>query len=71
MPWYFATYDGSACNSYGVKTAAGALCFWQLDQEGISLWLNLCNGGEGVQLGNRQLHAATVVSRKGRAGEAR
>jgi alpha-galactosidase len=69
MPWYFVTHDGSACNCYGVKTAAGALCFWQLDQEGISLWLNLCNGGEGVQLGDRQLHAATVVSRKGRAGE--
>jgi alpha-galactosidase len=69
MPWYFATHDGSACNCYGVKTAAGALCFWQVDQEGVSLWLNLSNGGKGVRLGDRQLRAATVVSRKGHAGE--
>ena len=69
MPWYFAAYDGAVCHTYGVKTGAGALCFWQLDREGISLWLNLCNGGNGVQLGSRQLLAATVVSRRGRSGE--
>ena len=69
MPWYFAMFDGTACHAYGVKTGAGALCFWQLDAEGVSLWLNLCNGGGGVVLGNRQLLAATVVSRRGQAGE--
>ena len=69
MPWYFATYDGAACHGYGVKTGAGALCFWQLDGEGVSLWLNLSNGGEGVQLGSRQLLAARVVSRRGTRGE--
>jgi alpha-galactosidase len=69
MPWYFSTWDGIACHGYGVKTGAGALSFWQLDQEGVSLWLNVCNGGEGVQLGNRQLLAATVTSRRGRSGE--
>jgi alpha-galactosidase len=61
MPWYFATHDGHSCNGYGVKTGARSLCFWQLDPEGISLWLNLSNGGEGVQLGERVLAAATVV----------
>jgi len=69
MPWYFATYDGTTCHGYGVKTGAGAFCFWQLDQEGVSLWLNLCNGGEGVELGNRQVLAASVVARRGRNGE--
>ena len=69
MPWYFATFDGAICNGYGVMTGAGSLCFWQLDQEGVSLWLNLMNGGEAVRLGNRQLLAATVVSRRGQAGE--
>ncbi|MEO8735767.1 MAG: twin-arginine translocation signal domain-containing protein [Edaphobacter sp.] len=69
MPWYFATYDGSVCNGYGVKTGAGSLCFWQLDPEGVSLWLNTANGGSGVQLGQRTLLAATVVTRKGSAGE--
>ena len=69
MPWYFATYDGTTCHGYGVKTGAGAFCFWQLDQEGVSLWLNLCNGGEGVELGNRQVVAASVISRRGWSGE--
>jgi alpha-galactosidase len=69
MPWYFSTYDGEVCHGYGVKTGPGALCFWQLDPEGVSLWLNLCNGGEGVQLGSRQLLAATLVSREGRSSE--
>ena len=69
MPWYFCTWDGTACHGYGVKTAAGALCFWQLDQQGVSLWLNLCNGGDGVQLGNRTLQAATIVTRPGQPGE--
>ncbi|MGA3132104.1 MAG: hypothetical protein ABSD59_14960 [Terracidiphilus sp.] len=65
MPWYFATYDGRACHAYGVKTGASALCFWQLDPDGVSLWLNLSNGGGGVELGQRTLAAATVVTRKG------
>jgi len=69
MPWYFATYDGAALHAYGVETGAGAMCFWQADPEGVSLWLDLSNGGSGVELGERQLLAATVVSRRGEAGE--
>jgi hypothetical protein len=69
MPWYFATYDGAACHGYGVKTGAAALCFWQLDPEGVSLWLNVTNGGDGVELGSRKLNMATVVSRRGSDGE--
>lgn len=70
MPWYFLTFGGDTCHGYGVKTGGGALCFWQADPAGISLWLNLCNGGEGVLLGRRTLAAATVVTRKGQSGEA-
>ena len=69
LPWYFATYDGKALHAYGVKTGAASLCFWQLDTAGVSLWLNLSNGGAGVQLGQRSLLAATVVSREGRGHE--
>jgi alpha-galactosidase len=69
MPWYFATYDGAACHGYGVKTGAAALCFWQLDPEGVSLWLNVTNGGDGVELGSRTLTMATVVARRGSEGE--
>ena len=69
MPWYFATWDGNGCHAYGVKTQTRSLCFWQLDADGVSLWLNLSNGGSGVSLGNRTLSAATVVSRRGVGGE--
>ncbi len=69
MPWYFASWDGSATHCYGVKTGARALCFWQLDPEGVSLWLDVSNGGNGVLLGERTLEAATVVARRGQAGE--
>lgn len=69
MPWYFATHDGEFVHGYGVKTGAAALCFWQIDPEGVSLWMNVSNGGEGVELGQRRLHLATVVTRKGREGE--
>jgi alpha-galactosidase len=69
MPWYFATYDSAACHGYGVKTDAAALCFWQLDPEGVSLWLNVTNGGNGVELGPRSLTMATVVTRRGGDGE--
>ncbi len=67
IPRYFATDDGCAC-SYGVKTAPSSLCFWQLDPEGGSLWLNLSNEA-GVQLGQRILTSALIVTRKGTAGE--
>ena len=55
MPWYFATWDGLATHAYGVKTGPRALCFWQLDREGVSLWLDVSNGGNGVMLGERSL----------------
>jgi alpha-galactosidase len=69
LPWYFLTTDGETLHGYGVKTGAGALCFWQVDPKGISLWLNVSNGGSGVALGNRELRAATVVTRQGQRGE--
>jgi alpha-galactosidase len=69
MPWYFATWDGATTHGYGVKTGARALCFWQLDTDGVSLWLDVSNGGSGVMLGERTLAAATVVARQGQPGE--
>jgi alpha-galactosidase len=69
MPWYFVTYDGSTIDGYGVKTGAKSLCFWQLDQEGVSLWLDVSNGGNSLMLGDRQLLVARIVSCKGEPGE--
>ena len=69
MPWYFLTSDGSHVNGYGVKTSPSAFCFWQRDAEGITLSMDLRNGGEATELGARELKACTVVTRMGPKGE--
>ncbi|AXC12031.1 Alpha-galactosidase-like protein [Acidisarcina polymorpha] len=69
LPWYFLIFDGKTTHGYGVKTGAGALAFWQCDREGVSLWLDVRNGGKGVLLGQRQIALATVVARLGHADE--
>jgi alpha-galactosidase len=63
MPWYFATHDGSSTHAYGVRTGARALCFWQVDPEGISLWADVRSGGVGVQLGARARRVRRGLSR--------
>jgi len=69
MPWYFFSHDSDGTHGYGVQTGAGSMCFWQTDSAGVSLWLDVRNGGRGVDLGERKLHAATVVTRRGAADE--
>jgi alpha-galactosidase len=69
MPWYFLTFDGERTNGYGVKTQPAAFCFWQRDSEGITLSIDLHNGGEATELGSRELHACSVVTRMGPKGE--
>ena len=69
MPWYFLTFDGSHVNGYGVKTSPSGFCFWQRDGEGITLSIDLRNGGEATELGSRELKACTVVTRMGPKGE--
>ena len=69
MPWYFLASGSGVTHGYGVKTGAASICYWQADGGGITLWLDVSNGGAGVELGDRRLEAATIVARKGRAGE--
>src|SRR5207244_12209491 len=66
MPWYAATSDGSLTHAYGVRTGAGALCFWQADPGGLSLWADVRSGGAGVELGERLLPVCGAVRRAGR-----
>ncbi len=64
LPWYFLCSDKGSVQGAGVKTGAAALCFWQVDAEGVSLWLDVRNGGSGVVLGQRTLLLATVVQQR-------
>lgn len=69
LPWYCLLQHGDGTVGYGVKAGAASLAFWQVDREGISLWLDVRNGGNGVRLGGRELLAATAVAEAGSAGE--
>lgn len=69
LPWMFLAYDGAATHGYGVETGAASFAFWQADPDGVSLWLDVRNGGGAVKLGARVLEAATVRARRGAAGE--
>lgn len=69
LPWYFMAFDGRATHGYGVATGGSAFAFWQADPDGISLWLDLRNGGGAVRLGERKLEAAIVRTRRGAQGE--
>ena len=68
MPWYFGVSAPGAAHAYGVKTGAAAICFWQADPAGVSLWLDLRNGGSGTLLGDRRLEAAVVRATQPRVG---
>jgi alpha-galactosidase len=64
LPWYFAAHDPKDGSTlmHGVKTQPNALCFWTVDDEGISLWLDFRNGGSPSRPGDREITAATIVS---------
>ena len=70
MPWYFATYDGRVTHAYGVRTGAKALCFWQVDPQGISAVGGRAQRRRRCRARRRgRSTSATIVCRQGRAGE--
>jgi alpha-galactosidase len=69
LPWYCAVYQNDTTHCYGVQTGAASFAMWQVDAAGITLWLDVRNGGEGVALGTRVLKAATLVARRGERSE--
>ena len=69
LPWYFMEYNNKNTNGFGVKTGTKSFCFWQIGNSKLSLTLDTRSGGNGVQLGNRKLSAAEIVTIKSNAGE--
>jgi alpha-galactosidase len=61
MPWYFFTQASEWTAGYGVKTQPSAFCFWQRDASGITLTLDLKNGGNSADLKGRDIAICTVV----------
>lgn len=69
MPWYAMLHLQGQTVGMGVKTGAASFAFWQVDPAGISLWLDVRNGSNGVRLGDRKLDMATIVEYAGEAEE--
>ena len=69
LPWYAVLHTAGRTFGMGVKTGAASFAFWQIDARGISLWLDVRNGGNGVSLGKRRLEAATIVQCQGNLEE--
>ncbi|MHA4807324.1 alpha-amylase family protein [Flavitalea flava] len=69
MPWYFIQHDDATANGFGVKTGANTICHWILGDKSLQLVLDTRNGGVGVQLGNRSLHAADIIITTSHNGE--
>ena len=49
MPWYFLASNGNDTYACGVQTGASALCFWQSDQQGVRLVLDVRCGGQDMR----------------------
>lgn len=70
MPWVCAVSNGSDQNRdfsgrytecFGVKTQPNAMCMWQYDTSGLTLWLDVRCGGRGVVLQKRILSVCDVL----------
>jgi alpha-galactosidase len=70
QPWYFLLHDGKDTACFGVKTGCNAICWWNLTDKTIELTMDTSSGGVGVLLGNRELHAADIVTTTSTAQEA-
>jgi len=62
LPWYWAAHSTTGTRGAGVRVRAGAMCSWSVDAHGVTLWMDVRSGPVPVQLGERVLHAATVVA---------
>ena len=64
LPWYCVAEQSGSCVGYGVKVRPNAFCFWQVDEGGVSLTLDLRNGASPVYL-DQPLCAARLVEYRG------
>lgn len=70
LPWVCAASNGSDLEPdvngrftecFGVMTQPSAFCLWQYDTKGVTLWMDVRNGGEGIVLDGRTLNVCTVL----------
>jgi alpha-galactosidase len=69
LPWYFLEQNGKTTNGFGVKTGTGSFCSWKVTNDQLDLVMDTRSGGNAVQLGDRKLQAAEIVTVKSNPGE--
>lgn len=69
LPWYFLEINKNETLGFGVKTQANSFCGWQIENGKLNLHLDTLSGSNGVQLGNRKLKAAEIVTIKSTTNE--
>lgn len=62
MPWYFCAKSEAKSVCYGVKVRPSAMCFWQVDSLGMTLFLDVRCGGSGVNLKGRVIKLADIIA---------
>ncbi len=68
LPWFTYVIEDGQMSCYGVKTGADAFVFFQVDPDGITMFINLCNARNGTDL-QEALVACEVVERFAQKGE--
>jgi alpha-galactosidase len=68
-PWYVIIHDDKQTACFGVKTGTNSICWWGVNTDNIELTLDTTSGGVGVLLGDRQLHAADIITTNAKTGE--
>lgn len=70
MPWVCAVSNGSDSNPdvsgrftecFGVAVRPNAFCMWRYDTHGVTLDIDVRNGGSGVVLGGRALEVCEIL----------
>jgi alpha-galactosidase len=69
LPWYCVAHNDNNTTCFGVKTGGNTICYWQLSNDKLQLTLNTRTGGDGVELKNRTLHAADIVTTQNETNE--
>ncbi len=69
LPWYSVVHDNNGAICFGVKTGCNTICSWQITDDTLQLTLDTRSGGKGVQLNDRLLHAADIITTQNEGDE--
>jgi alpha-galactosidase len=68
-PWYVLLHDDKQTACFGVKTGCNTICWWVVNPDRLELTLDTHSGGNGVELGQRKLHAADIITTQSTSAE--